>query len=132
MTAQTDSSQIDLSKLPATIDNRFVGITFEHMDFINYMRIAHEANARISDSLYHKLQYSFVEIERRDTLIQKERQLKTVLLNENEILNGWNQKQGDEILALHKEIKKHKRRIVFAWIVAIVPTATVAVVSLSK
>lgn len=91
------------------------------MDFLTHMRFAHEANARIGDSLYVELQAAYKEIEQRDTLIHEARALNSVLMNENGVLNEWNQKQGEEIQILDKEIRaeirKGKKKFIFGGIV---------------
>lgn len=123
-------AQIDLSKLPAVIDSQFVGITFDQMDFLTHMRFAHERNFLIAEQLHRNLNDALSEIEERDNLIHEEKQLKQLLLEENAAIRHNFDVQQSISESLSRDLRRQKRKTIFAWIVGGVATGVVTVLSL--
>jgi hypothetical protein len=123
---------VDTSKLPAIIDGKYVGVTFDQMDYLTIQKFRYEETAAqkiVYEDAYHE---SLNEIAERDTAIAAFKRLDEVQRGDITILKANNLGLENNVQVLTLDLKKQKRRTVEAWITGGVITGILTGLLISK
>lgn len=105
MTAQADTTQhvLNIDDLPSIIDGRFVGITFEQMDYLNEMIIRYSRTGEIATLYKSNMMLCYREVELRDQYI-------SALESYNKELKETNAEAYTVIAQLRSDLKKANKQ----------------------